>query len=119
MGFTYVEVNLYNPADSEKTAKVNLLVDSGVLFTSVPAKVAKSLGLKPAERRRLRVYGGTVVERDTGVAGIEYEGHRAGVTIIFGEPQDTSVLGVTALESLGYELDPVTKKLKLVELLML
>ena len=50
-----------------------------------------------------------MVARDTGVAGIEYEGHHAGVTIIFGEPQDTSALGATALESLGYELDPVTK----------
>ena len=54
MGFTYVEVNPYNPADSEKIAKVNLLVDSRVLFTSVPAQVAKNLELKPAERRRFK-----------------------------------------------------------------
>ncbi len=32
---------------------------------------------------------------------------------------DTPVLGVTALESLGYEVDPVTRKLKPVELLMI
>jgi len=119
MGFTYVEVNLYNPARMERGTPVSLLVDSGALFTSVPAQVAKSLGLKPVERRKLKVYGGTTVERDIGGAVIEYQSHRATVPVIFGEPQDTSVLGVTALESLGYELDPVTKKLKLVELLML
>lgn len=119
MGFTSVKVDLYNPADSEKTAKVNVLIDRGALSTSVPAQVAETLGLKPVERRRLRVYAGTVIERDTGVAGIEYEGHRAGVTIIFGEPQDTPVLGVTALESLGYELYPATRKLRPAELLML
>lgn len=119
MGLTYIEVNLYNPADSEKSAKVNLLVDSGALFTSVPEELALGLGLKPVERRKLKVYGDTAVERDIGGAVIEYQGHRATVPIVFGELQDTSVLGVTALESLGYELDPVTKKLRPVELLMI
>lgn len=119
MGFTYVEVSLSNPASPEKKVEVNLLVDSGVLFTSVPSELLQKLGLKPVERRKLKVYGGTTVERDIGGAVIEYQGHRATVPIIFGEPQDTSVLGATALESLGYELDPVTKKLRPVELLML
>lgn len=119
MAFTYVEVTLYNPANSEKKAGVSLLVDSGALLTSVPTQVAESLGLKPLERRSLKVYGGTAVERDIGGAIIEYQGHRAVVPIILGEPQDTSVIGVTTLESLGYELDPVSNKLKPVELLML
>jgi len=119
MGFTYVEVNLYNPANPEKKAKVSLLVDSGALFTSVPQELLQELGITPLERRRLKVYGGTAVERYTGVAVIEYQEHRTGIPVIFGEPRDTPVLGVTALESLGYELDPVTKKLKQVELLML
>jgi len=109
MGFTYSEVKLYNSADSEKIAKVHLLVGSGALSTSVPKELAQGLGLKPVERRKLKVYRGTAVE---------YKGHPAGVLVIFGEPQDVSVLGATALESLGRELDPVTKKLKLVELLM-
>jgi hypothetical protein len=37
---------------------------------------------------------------------------------VFGEPGDAAVLGVTALEALGYQLDPVTKRLKLAEILM-
>ncbi|GAI21288.1 unnamed protein product, partial [marine sediment metagenome] len=36
-----------------------------------------------------------------------------------GEKEDLPILGVTALESLGYQIDPVTKKLKPVELLMI
>jgi hypothetical protein len=40
------------------------------------------------------------------------------VPIVFGEPEDIPVLGATALESLGYQIDPVSKKLKPVELLM-
>jgi len=51
-------------------------------------------------------------------AVVEYEGKRAVVPVIFGGPEDTPVLDATALESLGYQLDPATKKLKPIELLM-
>ena len=112
-------LGLYNPVNPEKKAAVSLLVDSGALFTSVPGELLQGLGLKPLERRRLMVYGGTVLERDISGAVIEYQEHRTTVPVIFGEPQDTPVLGVTALGSLGYELDPVTKKPKPVELLMI
>jgi hypothetical protein len=49
---------------------------------------------------------------------VEYDSERAIVPVIFGEPEDIPVLGITALESLGYQLDPVRKKLVPVELLM-
>ncbi|MEM3697348.1 MAG: hypothetical protein QXQ94_07605 [Candidatus Bathyarchaeia archaeon] len=39
--------------------------------------------------------------------------------VIFGEKGDTSILGATSLESLGFQVDPVTKKLKPIEFLMI
>jgi len=39
--------------------------------------------------------------------------------VIFGEKGDTSVLGVTSLESLGFQVDPITRKLKPIEFLMI
>lgn len=119
MGFTYVEGLLHNPADLAKSEAVEVLVDSGAIFTSVPRDVLHRLEIRPIARRKLRVYGGATVERDIGVAVLEYEGKYAGITVIFGEAEDTPILGATALESLGYQLDPITKKLKPVELLML
>jgi predicted aspartyl protease len=59
-----------------------------------------------------------VVERDIGGAAVEYGERRAVVPVVFGEPEDTPVLGATALESLGYQVDPVSKRLKPIELLM-
>jgi len=50
---------------------------------------------------------------------IEYGEKRRVVPVIFGEPGDTPVLGATSLESLGYQVDPVTRKLKPIELLMI
>ena len=51
-------------------------------------------------------------------AVVEYKGRRAVVPVIFGDPEDIPVFDATALESFGYQLDPVTKKLKPIELLM-
>lgn len=119
MGFTNVKVQIYSPADLTKPKEIELLVDSGALFTVIPHALLKEIGLEPLSRRRLRVFGGAIIERDIGVAVIQYEEARAGVPVIFGEKEDTPVLGATALESLGYQLDPVTKKLKPVELLMI
>jgi predicted aspartyl protease len=54
-----------------------------------------------------------------GEVGIELMGRRRIITVIFGETDDTTVLGVTALESFGLEVDPVRGTLKEAELLML
>ena len=39
--------------------------------------------------------------------------------MFFGEENDTQVLGVTALEELGMQVDPTTGELKPMELLLL
>ncbi|MFQ6081616.1 MAG: hypothetical protein ACE5OW_08120 [Candidatus Bathyarchaeia archaeon] len=54
-----------------------------------------------------------------GAALIKYGEVQVGVTIVFAEGEDTPVLGATALEALGFQVDPVTKQLKPVELLMI
>ncbi len=60
----------------------------------------------------MRVFGDEVIEHDIGEAIIGYEDRRAVVPVAFGEPGDAPVLGVVALEALGYQLDPATKRLK-------
>jgi aspartyl protease family protein len=46
-------------------------------------------------------------------------GRRRTITAIFGETDDTTVLGVTALESFNLKVDPVNGTLKEAMLLML
>ena len=119
MGFTYVKVNLSNPARRRKKRESQLLVDTGAVLTAVPRKILEELQIKPVGRRTLRVFGGQIVERDIGVTLINYAEVYAGITVIFAEEKDTPVLGATALEALGYQVDPVTKQLKPTELLMI
>lgn len=117
MGFTNVKVAVINPATALER-DVELLVDTGAVLSSVPRSVLEGLGIKPIGRRRLRVYGGQVIEREAAVVVIRYEKVRAGATVLFAE-EDTPVLGATALEALGYQVDPTTRQLKPTELLMI
>jgi clan AA aspartic protease len=94
------------------------IVDTGAIYSVVPRRILEELGVKPVERRRFKAFGG-YVERDLGEVGIELMGRRRTITAIFGETDDTTVLGVTALESFGLEVDPVRGTLKEAELLML
>jgi predicted aspartyl protease len=118
MGFTYIKIRVYS-IDLTKWEDVEVLVVSGALFTSIPRYILERLGLKPIARQKLRVYGGGIVERDIGGAAVEYGERRAIVPIVFGESEDMPVLGATTLESLGYQVDPVSKRLKPTELLMM
>jgi predicted aspartyl protease len=49
MGFTYVKIRVYS-FDLSKHADVEVLVDSGALFTSIPRRVLEKLGLRPIAR---------------------------------------------------------------------
>lgn len=118
MGFTYVKVTIINPVSASES-DVKLLVDTGAVLTAVPKEILESLGVKPIGKRKLRVFGGQVIERDVGAALIKYSEAQAGVTVVFAEGEDTPVLGATALEALGFQVDPITKQLKPVELLMI
>jgi predicted aspartyl protease len=60
-----------------------------------------------------------IIERSVGWALLEYGGKRRVVPVIFSEGEDIPVLGATSLETLGYQVDPITKKLKPVEFLMI
>ena len=49
---------------------------------------------------------------DTPVAQIEFEGKTVGGTVIFGDAEAEPLLGVTALESGGFEVDPRSQQLR-------
>ena len=55
---------------------------------------------------------GTEVVMEIGVASVEFMGEVVGATVIFGADGVEPILGVTALESAGMEVDPQTQRLK-------
>lgn len=119
MGFVKVRAGIFNPAAPERTVEVDGIVDTGAIYTVIRRDILEGLGIKPSRRRRFKAFGG-YVERDVGDAGLILMGERRVVPVIFGETEDTMVIGVTALEIFGLEVDPVRGgTLKEAELLLL
>ena len=118
MGFVYVDVGVSNPSTPEISEKVRVLVDTGATLSVFPASLLDKLGVERIGSKKFRGFGG-VVTREIGMVSMRYDGAVAGVTTIFGEEDDPAIMGVTALESLGFDVDPVAGKLKSVEMLML
>ena len=115
MGHTTAKVRLYNPHDLSRYLDLELLVDTGSTYTWIKSDKLRELGIKPMSRRRFRTIENRIIEREIGEAVIECLGERATCIIVFAEEDDVEVLGVTALENLALEVDPVTRQLKKAE----
>jgi len=119
MGFTEVNIHISHASSPEKSLATKVLVDTGAILSAVPRELLTQLGVTPLGKRTLKVFGGQTIEREIGAAIIRYREFAAAASVIFAERDDTPVLGATALEAMGLQVDPVTKELKPVELLML
>ncbi len=113
MGMTYIRMQFARPGSApKKFLKEKFLVDSGAIYTVVPAAALKKLGIRPHSKRVFTLANGETVERLLGDALFEYRGQRASSPVIFGELLDSSLLGAVTLESLGFILDPLQRELK-------
>ena len=107
MGQFNVRVAIRNPAQPDRRRELDLLVDTGALFTWVAATVLEEMGIPPAESCQFRTITGAIIERQIGYAIVAHDGRTGAVNVVFAEPGDTPVLGATALESLRVMADPV------------
>jgi clan AA aspartic protease len=112
MGLTSLTVEVGNPATPEVTERVELLVDSGAIYSVVPQPVLERLGIKPIATEEFRLADGSKIARRKGIALFRYETRTGGADVIFGEPGDGQLLGAFTLEALGLVLDPLRRELK-------
>ena len=112
MGMTQVTVGVCNPGNPERRWEGLFLVDTGAIDCIVPGKHLKEIGIEPQGKRTYELADGTEVVMDVAVARMEFMGEFVGATVIFGKDDVEPVLGVTALESAGIEVDPQNQRLK-------
>jgi predicted aspartyl protease len=111
LGLTYANVRIWGNHGRSKTFK--LLVDTGSVFTWIDGDELREIGIVPeAEKKKFRTIEGREISRSIGEAKIELDGERATSIVVFAEKSDASVLGVYSLEGLGFEIDPIGRKLK-------
>ena len=111
MGCFEVTLRIANPVSPGRASTMQLLVDTGATLTSLPRPVLESLGITPGMSRTFRIADGRRVRRDTGTVLATLDAVTMAVPVMFAEGDDAPVLGATALEILGFAVDPVEKKL--------
>lgn len=100
------------PADPDRAWEGLFLVDTGATDSLVPRPRLESIGLRRKGRRVYELADGSEITMEITTADIEFMGETVGGTILFGEADAEPLLGVTALESVGIEVDPNNQRLK-------
>jgi len=118
MGETRIRVRFRASPTGPASQELSLLVDTGAVHSWLPRKLLEELGVKPVRKGKFKTIRGKVIVRDVGYAFVEYEGEIAPTLVVFAEDSDESVLGLHALESLGLEVDPVTRQVRKSEALI-
>ena len=106
MGVTHVDVTVRNPADPTRSWESSFLVDTGAIDSLVPRSRLEVIGIRPEGQRVYELADGSEVRTDVAGARIEFMGELTAGLIIFGNADAEPLLGVTALESVGVEVDP-------------
>jgi clan AA aspartic protease len=112
MGATHVTVAVSNPGDPNRRWEGLFLVDAGAIDCLAPAKHLREIGLQPRGKRTYELADGSEIVFEIAVAQVEFMGDLVGATVIFGPDDAEPILGVTALESVGIEVDPQNQRLK-------
>jgi len=117
LGHTTAKVTLRGP-DPSRSEQVEILVDTGSTYTWVSKALLGRLKIKGKTARKFRTIDGSLLERRVGEAVVEYDGERATTIVVFAEECDAQVLGLHALEGLGLEVDPTSRRLRKAETLL-
>ena len=112
MGLTDLNIEVGNPANPEVTESVELLVDSGAVYSVVPKPILERLGIRPLAEQEFRLADGSRIVRTKGTAIFKHGERIGGADVIFGEEGDSQLLGAFTLEALGLSLDPLRRELR-------
>ena len=112
VGVTYVRAAISNPRHpGEAAVELEFLVDTGAIYSVVPSNVLEALGVARMKRREFTLADGTHQSWDVGEAFFDFAGNLGTSQVVFGPESVTPLLGAFTLESLGLMVNPVTREL--------
>lgn len=116
MGETFVRGVVTGPTG--KQARLRFLVDSGAPYTLVPFPDWNAIELSPRRTEKFPLADGTEIERDVSECHIALPQGNGHTPVILGEPGDEALLGMVTLEELGLMLNPFTRALQPMRLIL-
>ena len=119
MGYTKVMARIVNPKEPKRYREVELLVGTGAVYTVIDGTSLRQIEIESVEKMEFHSTSNEKLVREVGVSVIEVMGRRWLTNVIFGEEGDNEVLGVTTLEQLGLQIDPVKQEISPLPLYLL
>lgn len=107
-----INATIRNPADRSRSWQGQFLVDTSATDSVLPKCHLEAIGLEPEEQRRYELADGSEVEMGIAGARIEFMDTFTHGLVVFGDARADPIIGVTALESVGVEIDPRNQRLK-------
>jgi len=114
MGVFSVSVGIGDPT-GKRYRDIELVVDSGSSYTSLPASMLREVGVQPHKRQRFVMADGRRVESEIGRTWVRINGEQEMTIVVFAEEDTPPLLGAITLQEFGLGIDPVNHKLMRVE----
>jgi predicted aspartyl protease len=111
VGVTMVTAMVQRPQGTGRRRRVRFLVDSGAVYTVLPGPVWRALGLVPSRTAEFTLADGTAITRGIAEARFTIGGRTATSPVVCGEDRDGPLLGAVTLETLGLMLNPLSREL--------
>ena len=111
MGTFVVKFTVSHPLQPERRVELEGLVDTGALFTQVPEETLARIGITPSGYRSVHYADGTGAVVPVAKGDISIHGLETATMILCGRPRSLVLLGAATLETLGFGVDPIHKKL--------
>jgi len=118
VGMTYIAGKVTRPESRARPVKVRFIVDSGAVYSVLPERVWKRLGLRRRRRATFELADGTVITRGVSQCTFEIAGISGTSPVVLGGRRDAPLLGMVTLEGLGLMLNPLTRELLPMKLML-
>ena len=109
MGLAVLEIEVGNHANWDITEKLKFFIESGAIYSVVPASVLAHFGISPLTDQEFRLADRSKISCKKGIALFKSGGRIGGADMIFGEAEDSLLLGAFTLDALGLVLDPLRR----------
>ena len=114
MGMLKKKVKISNLNHPELFFEHDFWIDTGALYSFIPEEWLEKIDIQPTKSRNLIMADGRTITRPFGFCNMAIEGldETAICPIIFAPKDSIFLLGATALENFGVDVDPTTKTLR-------
>ena len=106
-----IKITSLDDKEFKRSVELSAHVDNGASFTQIPRKILERLKIEPVYKKTFILADGTHIERDIGLAFVKVLDEIAACEVCFGEENDATLLGNSAMQLMGILIDPQNEKL--------